>query len=100
MATRDTPFAPGTPCWVDLLSSDTAKSQAFYGDLFGWTFDAQRPRVRRLHHRPSDGHAVAGLMGRRRETQAPDGWNTYISTADIDATSPRPRRPVARSRCR
>ena len=37
MTTRDTPFAPGTPCWVDLLSSDVDKAKIFYGELFGWT---------------------------------------------------------------
>ena len=27
----------GALCWIDLMSSDTDKSRAFYGDLFGWT---------------------------------------------------------------
>ena len=35
MATRNTPFAPGTPCWVDLLSSDTGRAQQFYSDVLG-----------------------------------------------------------------
>ena len=29
----------GAPCWIDLMSSDTDKSVAFYGALFGWTAD-------------------------------------------------------------
>ena len=29
----------GAPCWIDLMSSDTDKSRAFYGELFGWTAD-------------------------------------------------------------
>ncbi|MGH3888170.1 MAG: hypothetical protein ACRDSZ_16670 [Pseudonocardiaceae bacterium] len=42
MPTRDT--APiGAPCWVDLLTSDTGRSRAFYCQLFGWT--AQEPAV-------------------------------------------------------
>ena len=39
MPTRD--VAPiGAPCWIDLMSSDTDKSRAFYGELFGWTSEA------------------------------------------------------------
>jgi predicted enzyme related to lactoylglutathione lyase len=86
MTTRDTPFTAGTPCWVDLLSSDTAKSEAFYGELFGWTFDSSGPEFGGYITARSDGHAVAGLMGRTPEAQAPDGWSTYISTDDIEAT--------------
>jgi predicted enzyme related to lactoylglutathione lyase len=29
----------GTPCWVELLTSDPARSQEFYGRLFGWTVE-------------------------------------------------------------
>jgi uncharacterized protein len=86
MATRNTAFAPGTPCWVDLISSDTEKSQSFYGGLLGWTFDAPNAEFGGYITASSDGHAVSGLMGRTPDMQAPDGWNTYICTADIDAT--------------
>ena len=27
----------GAPCWMDLLTSDTARAREFYGGLFGWT---------------------------------------------------------------
>jgi predicted enzyme related to lactoylglutathione lyase len=40
MPTRDS--APiGSPCWVDLSTSDTESSRAFYCGLFGW--EAQAP---------------------------------------------------------
>lgn len=86
MATRNTAFAPGTPCWVDLISSDIDKSQEFYGGLLGWTFDAPNAEFGGYITASSDGYAVSGLMARTPDMQAPDGWNTYISTADIDAT--------------
>jgi predicted enzyme related to lactoylglutathione lyase len=86
MATRDTPFAAGTPCWVDLLSTDTDASKAFYGGLFGWTFDSSGPEFGGYITCSSDGHWVAGLMGRTPEMQSPDVWGTYIATEDIDAT--------------
>ncbi|HZE00817.1 MAG TPA: hypothetical protein VE155_03480 [Pseudonocardiaceae bacterium] len=40
MPTGDT--APiGAPCWIDLMTSDTERSRAFYCELFGWT--AEQP---------------------------------------------------------
>ena len=36
MANRES-YAPGTPSWVDLATSDQAAAKSFYGELFGWT---------------------------------------------------------------
>ena len=33
----------GAPCWIELFSSDTDKAEAFYGSLFGWTFENAGP---------------------------------------------------------
>src|SRR5258705_12209869 len=38
MAKRDS-YAPGTPSWTDLATSDQAAAKSFYGDLFGWSFN-------------------------------------------------------------
>ena len=38
-----TAYPPGTPCWVDLSTSDPAASAAFYTGLFGWTAQAAPP---------------------------------------------------------
>lgn len=35
-----TEYPQGTPCWVDLGSSDLAASVAFYSGLFGWRAEA------------------------------------------------------------
>lgn len=32
-----TRYAPGTFCWIDLATPDTAAAKSFYGGLFGWT---------------------------------------------------------------
>lgn len=85
MATRNTPFAPGTPCWVDLMTSDTAKAKEFYSTLLGWTFDDASDDYGNYITCQSDGHKVAGMMA-NPGTGAPDGWNTYISTQDAHAT--------------
>jgi predicted enzyme related to lactoylglutathione lyase len=31
-----TSYAHGTPCWVDVTSTDLDRTTSFYGDLFGW----------------------------------------------------------------
>ena len=36
MPRRETPPI-GAPCWVDLMTSDTERSRAFYSQLLGWT---------------------------------------------------------------
>ena len=38
-----TAYPPGTPCWVDLSTSDPAASAAFYTGLFGWEAQAAPP---------------------------------------------------------
>lgn len=86
MTTRTTPFDPGTPCWVDLMSSDVERSKAFYGELFGWTYDEAGSEFGGYVTFRSDGHAVAGLMGQPPEYAGPDVWSTYLATADVDAT--------------
>ena len=86
MTTRDTPFAPGTPCWVDLLTSDPDKARSFYGALLGWTSEDGGEEFGGYVSFASDGHGVGGMMRNTPEMGSPDGWTTYISTDDIDAT--------------
>ncbi len=86
MATRTTPFAPGTPCWVDLLSSDVAKATTFYTTLFGWTATEPAADFGNYVTFESDGHVVAGMVPNSADSGSPDVWTTYLSTADIAAT--------------
>jgi predicted enzyme related to lactoylglutathione lyase len=68
-------FAPATPCWVELASTDPARAQDFYARLFGW--DPAGDRFRK------DGRAVAGLT--RARDHRPAGWLTYLAAPDLDA---------------
>jgi uncharacterized protein len=87
MTTRDTAFAPGTPCWVDLTAPDVDASKAFYGEVFGWQFEDTAPEYGGYVNATSDGHRVAGITPRMPEMQGPDVWTTYISSADAEATA-------------
>ncbi len=87
MTTRDTAFAPGTPCWVDLFTSDPEAAKAFYGNLFGWTAQEGGPEFGGYVNFASEGRLVAGMMGGNiPESGRPDSWNTYMATSDIDST--------------
>lgn len=87
MPTRDTPFAPGTPCWVELLSSDVAASQAFYGGLFGWTFEESDADFGGYVTAYSDGYPAAGIVPHSAHTPGPDVWTTYIAATDAEAAA-------------
>lgn len=76
----------GAPCWIDLTSSDLDRAQAFYGTVFGWTFESAGPQYGGYINAARDGHPVAGLMANRPEVESPDHWATYFHTADIEAT--------------
>jgi predicted enzyme related to lactoylglutathione lyase len=68
-------FAPSTPCWVELASTDPARAQDFYAGLFGW--EPAGDRFRR------DGRAVAGLTRAGGDRAA--GWLPYLAEADLGA---------------
>jgi hypothetical protein len=74
-------FAPSTPCWVELTTADPDRAARFYAELFGWQIDGDRFLM--------DGRAVAGLA--ERAPGGPEGWLTYLATADIDEAAERLR---------
>ncbi|HVF74931.1 MAG TPA: VOC family protein [Acidimicrobiales bacterium] len=79
-----TEYAPGTPSWVDLASTDLPGSIAFYGALFGWEAADQGPEAGGYTIFMKDGKAVAGL-GPQFAEGAPPNWATYVSVADVEA---------------
>ncbi|MFY0408305.1 VOC family protein [Solicola sp. PLA-1-18] len=87
MPTRDTPFPAGTPSWVDLFSSDTARAAEFYGAVLGWTFEPGPPEFGGYGNFTSDGHQVAGMMHNSGEAGTPDTWTVYVTVDDAEATA-------------
>jgi len=88
MARRDG-FTQGEPCWADLSAEDTEGAKAFYGGLFGWTWeDRTMPDSTMVYSMAQkDGCYVAGLgpitpellaMGMRSV------WNTYLAVDSAD----------------
>jgi predicted enzyme related to lactoylglutathione lyase len=76
----------GAPCWVDLMSSDLAKSKAFYGELFGWVVGEPAEEFGGYRTFELDGEQVAGLMARQDDGVPMDLWSVYLAVTDTEAT--------------
>jgi predicted enzyme related to lactoylglutathione lyase len=83
-------YAPGTFCWVDLATTDPAASQAFYGELFGWTAEDVPtdlgPPYTMLSYQ---GRLAAALYEMAPEQGGRPCWASYIAVDDVDATAAR-----------
>jgi predicted enzyme related to lactoylglutathione lyase len=81
-----TSYAPGTPSWVDLTTTDPDAAKRFYGELFGWEAEAAGPPEE------TGGYAMFKLRGKLvagvgpvMDPSQPPVWSTYVSTDDADA---------------
>ena len=75
---------PGKIIWHDLLTHDVEASKRFYGELFGWQFEAVSAGYTLIRH---EGRMIGGMIdtialnGRNDISQ----WIAVMSVADIDA---------------
>jgi predicted enzyme related to lactoylglutathione lyase len=87
MTEHDTPWAPGTPCWMDLASTDHGSARAFYAGLFGWEFEDTGEDFGHYLIARKDGHRTAGVGSPPEGQETPAAWTTYLASVDADATS-------------
>jgi uncharacterized protein len=79
----------GAPCWMDLLTSDTARARAFYADVFGWTAGEAAEQFGGYFMFMRDGVPVAGGMPKVAGMpggDGPDVWGVYLSVQDAKRT--------------
>ena len=76
----------GAPCWVDLMTSDPARSREFYTQLFGWTAEEPNPQFGGYFNFRKDGVRVAGCMGSEPGSGVPDTWSVYLAVDDVAKT--------------
>lgn len=73
----------GMPYWIDLTTSEPAKSAHFYSQLLGWDVreevEGSDYRVARVQGLP-----VAGFIRQPEEAKIPDTWVTYFLADNID----------------
>jgi predicted enzyme related to lactoylglutathione lyase len=72
----------GEPSWADLTTPDPAASRAFYGELFGWTFEDTGGEYDHYLVCRSDGAAVAGVAPARGGDQSWPRWRLYLASSD------------------
>jgi uncharacterized protein len=87
MVTRDTAWAAGTPCWVDLGADDLTRARAFYSGLFGWQIPEGPPEAGGYSMCELDGQMVAGIGPKMGPPETPVAWTTYLATDNADATA-------------
>jgi len=76
----------GAPVWIDLFTSDPARSRAFYGELLGWTSTEPNEDFGGYINFMSGDSLVAGAMKNDGSAGVPDQWNVYLAVDDAEAT--------------
>jgi predicted enzyme related to lactoylglutathione lyase len=77
--------APGALSWNELASPDLDGSKAFYGDLFGWTFDSLEGGPGPYFVIRHQGRGNGGIR-ELQEPGVPPHWLAYFGAQDADAT--------------
>ncbi|MBD8029893.1 VOC family protein [Corynebacterium gallinarum] len=71
----------GMPYWIDLTTSDIAKSSHFYENVLGWDITEVNPGYRMAR---VQGLPVAGFIDQPEESTMPDTWITYFLSYNLD----------------
>jgi hypothetical protein len=77
---------PGTVCWNELQTRDTALATAFYRDAFGWAADVHTDSAVPYTEWKLEGDSVGGMMDMPAEVppQIPPYWLVYFGVDDCD----------------
>lgn len=85
-------YDTGTPCWVDLSTSDVDGALAFYGAVFDWEDDPVPTDMGPVYHfLRARGQVVAGMGPQppeQAQAGAPPVWTTYLA-GTVDALVPK-----------
>ena len=82
-------YAPGVPCWVDLMTTDPDAARGFYAALFDWEYEIGGPETMYYSQASVRGKRVAGIAGQPEPGAMPVAWTVYLATDDIDGTAKR-----------
>ena len=77
--------------WQDLMTEDAERSRAFYGGLFGWTFEKTDRLGKPYLIARSGSTPVAGItqVARRRPDEPIAQWISYLSVDNVDSATAR-----------
>ncbi len=85
-------YQHGTPCWVDLATSDLDAAKEFYSGLFGWSYiDEQMGEMgigtySMAMVKDVATAAIYELGPEQTRSEAKPEWHVYITVDDIDTT--------------
>lgn len=85
MPVRDSVPA-GAPIWIDLSSSDQQRSQDFYSQVFGWTYQDTGPDYGNYVNFSKNGTLIAG-MSQNLQQGVPDTWTVYLASDNAKASA-------------
>ncbi|MDO5743098.1 MAG: VOC family protein [Micrococcaceae bacterium] len=78
----------GSPCWIELASTDPQRAMEFYAKVFGWSYEIKdQEKYGGYTMAFKDGASVAGIMLNDGSNGATDLWSTYLRVKDIDAAA-------------
>jgi uncharacterized protein len=80
---------PGAMAWNELNTRDPEAAKAFYGEVFGWSFEEKEFEGAGTYTTiASDGETVGGLsdMTERTPAEVPAHWLVYFAVEDAEAT--------------
>ena len=76
------------PSWVDLATTDPSGARAFYGALFGWSFDINPIEGGGEYVMATKGgHSAAGIFQQPQDqidVGLPPLWSVYVTVSDVD----------------
>ena len=78
---------PGALSWNELATADLDGSSAFYGGLFGWTFEQMEGEMPYLIIKAQGGRSNGGV--RPRMESEPPYWLVYFGSDDLEASTAR-----------
>src|SRR5690349_9405812 len=80
------PASAGEFVWHDLVTQDAAASRAFYGALFGWTFQPGKGVQPGYTIVKQDNYPIGGIVTAANKDTVPQ-WLSYVVVTDVDKAS-------------
>ncbi len=82
-----TSYRHGTPCWVDVTTTDIEGTNAFYSGLFGWSTEEMPNAGGYTMYSLRGKHVAAGSPPPPGGEGVPPHWTTYLASDNADETA-------------
>lgn len=73
--------------WHELMVPDLKAAQAFYGEVFGWTFKQSSVSDTPYIEFAANGDVQGGMMAAPSSGEIPPHWMGYVGVPDVDAAA-------------